>query len=340
MNIAIIGCGAIARIRHAPAVAENLDAVLYAVCDPVRKNADSLAEKYHTKAVYDINDVLSDKQVDAVIVCTPERFHCANVVAALEAGKHVLCEKPLAMNVDEGRKIMEAWQSSGKTLMVAFAQRLYQEHQLARKLLREGVIGKPIAFRTALAHHGVEYATIEAPAPDFFDRKLAGIGDVMLSVGCHRVDLVSYLFDSSIAAVSALTPTIDKRYANGNLIDAADHAMINVEMENGIVGTIWISWCNYGSFEHGTQIYGTEGTIHVGEDPGVVVRKRNGQVQEYSVPEDANAGQKITRHFVAVLNGSETAVCDGMDGLHCLQAMAAVEYSNQEQRRILVSEME
>ena len=102
MNIAIIGCGAIANMRHAPAVDADPGAVLYAVCDPFRPNADALAEKYHTRAVYELDEILADPAVDAVIICTPERFHCANVVAALQAGKHVLCEKPLAMNPAEG----------------------------------------------------------------------------------------------------------------------------------------------------------------------------------------------------------------------------------------------
>ncbi len=339
MKIAIIGCGAIANIRHAPAVSEDPNAELYMVCDPVRKNADALAEKYHTRAVYDIADVLNDKEVDAVIVCTPERFHCANVVAALEAGKHVLCEKPLAMNVEEGNKIIDAWQKSGKRLMVAFSQRLYGGHRMAKELVKEGVIGKPIAFRTVLAHPGVEYATISSPAPDFYDKKLAGIGDVMLSVGCHRIDLVPYLFDSKIKAVNALTPTIDKRYSDGHLIDAADHAMINVELENGVVGTVWISWCCYGAYEHATQIYGTEGLMIIGEGPGIVVKKRGGGERVCEVPADPSSGQQITHHFISVLNGSEIAVCDGYDGQACLLAMEAVKLSDQESRRVAISEL-
>lgn len=339
MKIAIIGCGAIANIRHAPAVAEDPNAQLYAVCDPVKKNADALAEKYQTKAVYDIDDILKDEAVDAVIICTPERFHCANVVAALQAGKDVLCEKPLAMRVEEGKQIMDAWQKSGKHLMVAFSQRLYGAHQLAKKLMEEGAIGKPIAFRTALAHQGVEYATIASPTPDFYDKKLSGIGDVMLSVGCHRVDLVSYLFGSKIAAVNALTPTIDKKYADGSPIDSADHAMINIEMENGVVGTIWISWCCYGGYENATQIYGTEGIMLVGEGPGLVIKKRGGGEQTYEIPADPNAGQKITHHFIASLAGKEAAICDGYDGQNCLIAMEAVKRSNQEQRRIPVCEI-
>ena len=133
MNIAIIGCGAIAKTRHAPAVAVNPDAVLYAVCDQTRANADALAEQYGARAFYDVNEAITDPAVDAVIICTPERFHCTHVVAALEAGKDVLCEKPLAMTPQEGAQILDAWHKSGRRLMVAFAQRLTAEHQLGKK---------------------------------------------------------------------------------------------------------------------------------------------------------------------------------------------------------------
>lgn len=340
MKIAIIGCGAIARNRHAPAVAANPVAELYAVCDPVKSNADTLAEKYSAKAFYDMDALLQDPAVDAVIICTPERFHCANVTAALVAGKDVLCEKPLAMNPAEGAAILQAWQQSGRRLMVAFAQRLNEEHQLAKKLLTEGAIGRPIAFRTELAHKGVEYAAIDGPTPDFYDKRLAGVGDVMLSVGCHRVDLVRYLFDSPIRVVSAMTPTIDKSYADGRPIDAADHAMILAEMENGVRGAIWISWCDYGRPERGTTIYGTDGVMRLYAGPGVVVEKRDGSVQEYEGPKDPHAWLRITDHFIAVLRGDTQPVCDGYDGQACLEAMEAIRRSNAQGRRVLVEQSE
>ncbi len=336
MKVAIIGCGAIAQTRHAPAVAANPDAELYMVCDPVKANADALAAQYHTRAVYDIREVLEDAAVSAVIVCTPERFHCENVVAALQAGKDVLCEKPLAMNTAEGEKIVQAWRESGKRLMVAFGQRLSAGHTLAKQLLKQGKIGKPLTFRTALAHRGAEYAALQAPEADFYDKRLAGIGDVMLSVGCHRMDLIPYLFDTRITAVSAMTSTLDKRYADGRLIGAADHAMIHMELENQMVGSAWISWCDYGETERGSVIYGTEGTMHIYEQPGIVVKKKDGGGEEYTIEQDPREWLRITDHFIAVLAGQAEAVCDGDDGLACLLAMEAVEQSQREARRVAV----
>lgn len=330
MNIAIIGCGAIAVRRHAPAIARHPDAHFYAVCDPVKENADRLAGEYGVKAFYDIGELLADENVDAVHICTPERFHCSNVVAALRAGKHVLCEKPLAMNKKEAEEIVKVWEASGKKLMVAFSQRMYEEHQIAKKLLDEGAIGKPISFRTKLAHRGAEYAGLSGKTDDFYDKRLAGIGNVMLSVGCHRVDLVKYLFGNRIHRVLAYTPTIDKTYADGTPIEAADHAMIIMELENGLSGTMWVSWCAYGEGEVGTYIYGTEGSISIYEKPGVVLRKKDGTVERYETVPNPDEGGIIVSNFLDMLCGREKAADDGYDGLDCMKVLDAVERADKE----------
>ena len=336
-NIAIIGCGAIAARRHAPALASAKNVCFYAVCDPVAEHADSMAGQYGTKAYYDTAGLLRDPAVDAVIVCSPEKYHCANITEALEAGKDVLCEKPLALNVEEGKKIVETWKRSGRMLAVAFSQRMTDEHRIAKKMIEEGAIGKPLAFRTNLAQDGVEYSTILKPSPDYFDRHLKSVGDVMLNVGCHRIDVIPYLFGSKIKSVMASTPTIHKTYADGSLIDAPDHAMIIAELENGMTGSFWISWCNYGEMERSTMIYGTEGTLSLYEKPGIVLRKHREKPQTVPVSFRPEDDFRITWNFADALNGTGEPVADGLDGLNCLIAMDAVKQSARENRKIEIS---
>ena len=338
-NIAIIGCGAIAVKRHAPALAASKDACFYAVCDPVAKNADAMAKQYNTKVYYDIHELLSDDKIDAVIICTPERFHCANIIDALEAGKDVMCEKPLALDAKEGQKIVDAWKKSGRILMVAFSQRLSDAHQLAKKMIDDGVIGKPIAFRSVLAHAGVEYSTIDKPSPDYFDKRLKSVGDVMLNVGCHRIDVIPYLFGSKIKSVMASTPTIDKKFADGSPISAPDHAMIIAELENGLNCMFWISWCDYGEMERNSMIYGTKGSLSVYEGPGIVLRLHGEEPRIFDLPFEPEDDYRITWNFIDTLNGTGTPIADGTDGLNCLIAMAAVTRSAKECRKVSVSEV-
>ncbi|WP_148408952.1 Gfo/Idh/MocA family protein [Murimonas intestini] len=328
MNVAIIGCGAIARKRHAPALSKYEGACFYGVCDPVSENADELAETYHVKAFYDLGTLLSCKEVDAVIICTPERFHMANVIEALRAGKHVLCEKPLALNAGQAEEIVKEWKKTDRMLMVAFSQRTYKVHTMAKQLIREGKIGKPVFFRTNLTQKGVEYTTLAGNQPDFYDKYLKNIGGALLSVGCHRIDLVDYLFDAHIEEVQAFTPTIDKSYADGKKIDAEDHALINAKLSNGLAGLIWISWCNYGEAENETIVYGTNGTLKTFEGKGIRICYKDGSTEEYDTLADHDEYQNITINFLDALTKNKAVIADGLDGCRCMQVIDAVKKSN------------
>lgn len=329
MNIAIIGCGAIARKRHAPVLNRNKNVCFYAVCDVMKKNADELAEKYGVKAFYDIDRLLACKELDAVIICTPERFHKDNVIAALKAGKHVLCEKPLALDGREADEVIKQWKKTDRVLMTAFSQRTYRVHTMAKQMICDGMIGTPIFFRTNLTQKGVEYTTLAGAQPDFYDKYLKNIGGALLSIGCHRIDLVRYLFDAQIQQVQAFTSTIDKRYSNGEKIDAEDHALINAKLSNGLAGMIWVSWSNYGSAENETVVYGTEGTLRTFAGKGIQIEHKDGSIEEFDTSTDYDEYQIITEKFINALSGKEPVLADGMDGYWCMKIIDAAKKSNE-----------
>lgn len=339
MNVGIIGCGGIAVRRHLPVCASYEGVTLYAVCDPVRENADRAAQQYGGKAYYDPEAFFACRELDAVIVCTPERFHKDNVISALRAGKHVLCEKPMSMTQDEALEMYRVWKETDRMLMIAFNMRISKVHVLTKQLLKDGAIGKPIAYRTNLAHAGSESAMISGAAPDFYDRHLRNMGGVMLNVGSHRVDLMDYLFDSPIREVFAETPAIDKKYADGRLIDAEDHAFVIARHENGLEGTLWISWCNYGPMERQTVIYGTEGVLKTYEGKGIVVCKKDGTREEYDTSTEHDEFLDITVNYLDALCGKGTIAADGADGLRCMSALDAILRSGRERRWIEVPEL-
>lgn len=328
MNVAIIGCGAIARRRHAPALSNYRGVCFYAVCDPVKKNADDMAETYQVKPYYDIDTLLSEKELDAVVLCTPERFHKDHVIKALRAGKHVLCEKPLAVNAIQAEEIIKEWKKSDRKLMIAFSQRTYRMHTMAKQLIQDGKIGSPIFFRTNLTQKGAEYTTLAGAQPDFYDKYLKNIGGVLLAVGCHRIDLVDYLFDAHIEAVQAFTPVIDKKYADGRKIDVEDHALINTRLSNGLAGLIWVSWSNYGNAENETVIYGTDGTLRTFEGKGIRICHKDGSEEEFDTSVDYDEYQNITIGFLDALTLEKPMAADGMDGYRCMQVIDAVRESN------------
>ena len=330
MNIGIIGCGGIAVRRHLPVCAAYEGVTLLAVCDPVRENADRAARQFGGKAYYDPGEFFSCKSLDAVIVCTPERFHKDHVIAALRAEKHVLCEKPMSMTQQEAEEMYRVWKQTDRMLMIAFNMRISKVHVLAKQLLQDGAIGKPIAYRTNLAHAGSETAMISGSSPDFYDRNLKNMGGVMLNVGSHRVDLMDYLFDSPITSVFAETPAIDKRYADGHLIDAEDHAFVIARHASGLEGTLWISWCNYGPMERQTVIYGTQGVLRTYEGKGLVLYRKDGTREEYDTAADHDDFLDITVNFLDALCGKGKPAADGADGLRCMRVLDAIRISGRE----------
>ena len=123
VGIAIIGCGGIARNRHIPALSMVPEARLAGFYNRTRARAEECASRYGGKVYESFEEVLSDPQVDAVVVCTAARSHCDYTVRALLAGKHVLCEKPMAVTAKDCEKMVKAAKQSGKKLMISHNQR-------------------------------------------------------------------------------------------------------------------------------------------------------------------------------------------------------------------------
>ncbi len=138
LKIGIIGCGSIAKHRHMPEYHASSGAVIAAVCDINEGRAKGFADLYEAKAYTDYRELLDDTDIDAVSVCTPNYLHAPISVAALNAGKHVLCEKPMATSMEEAQDMIEAAHKNGKKLMIAHNQRFVPSHKKAKELIARG----------------------------------------------------------------------------------------------------------------------------------------------------------------------------------------------------------
>lgn len=144
IRIGVIGCGGIANGKHMPAEKRNPASEMVAFCDIIEERAVKAREDYGTpgSAVYtDYKELLKDKSIDAVLVCTPNCSHCEITVAALNAGKHVLCEKPMAMNYAEAKKMLEARDKAGKVLTIGYQNRFRPDSLYLKRLAEEGTFG-------------------------------------------------------------------------------------------------------------------------------------------------------------------------------------------------------
>ena len=266
IKIGLIGCGKIAQHRHIPEYAANPNVQLVGYYDINQKRAAEVAKKFGGQA-YESLEALLAADIDAVSVCTPNYVHAAQTIAALKAGKHVLCEKPMAGSVQDCEAMLKAARDAGRYLMLGHNQRLAKAHVKARELIESGLIGDIVTFRTTFFHGGPENWSID-PGPNtwFFDKSRALMG-VMADLGIHKTDLVHYLTGQTIVETTAQLSTIDKKYADGRLIDVDDNAICIFRLSGGAVGTMAISWTSYGAEDNSTVLYGTRGIMRLYDDP-------------------------------------------------------------------------
>ena len=327
VKVGIIGCGKIAQVRHIPEYLDNPNAKLTGLYDLNLQRAKDLAEKYDCKFYESIEEMLADPEIDAVSVCVANHVHAEITIAALKAGKHVLCEKPMATKLKDCQMMVDTAEQMSKKLMIGQNQRFAKAHAEAKKLIERGDIGSVLTFKTTFGHGGPETWSVDAgPQNWFFDKKRAAMG-AMADLGVHKTDLIQYLLNDTVEETTAKVTTLDKKDSNGNLIGVDDNAICIYKMKSGIIGTMTASWTYYGEEDNSTIIYGTEGMLKIYHDPKYcieLIRKDGGKVF-YDIDQiqtnDNQTKSGIIDAFVeSVENDTEPAV----PGKSVLSAMKAI----------------
>jgi predicted dehydrogenase len=280
----VIGCGAIAQRRHIPEAVKNERAEVVAVADPARGRANEVGEKIGAAPYTDYKKMLKEADLDAAVVCGPNSLHAPMTIDALKARLHVLVEKPMATTRADAKKMISAARQARKYLMVAMNQRLMPTHVKAKEVLESGRLGRPIAFETSFKHPGPDGWSVDG-AKSWFFKKLPAVMGVTGDLGVHKADLMRWLLGEEFVQVGGVISTLDKRGANGRLIPLDDNAYITLKSRSGVVGSMNISWTNYGGEDNGTTIFCSEGVLKIGKHPdyGVVIERRNGEREFHQV---------------------------------------------------------
>lgn len=271
-GIGIIGCGKIAQVRHIPEYADHPQAKLTGFYDLNKARAAELARRYGGTAYDSVEELLQDPNIHAVSICAANFAHAELTIAALKAGKHVLCEKPMATTLSDCEAMVSAAKEAGKFLMIGHNQRLAKAHALARKLIVDGLIGDIVTFRTTFGHGGPETWSVD-PGKNtwFFDKSRAAMG-AMADLGIHKTDLIQFLTGQQVVRTTARVTTLDKRDGSGNLIGVDDNAICIYEMSGGALGTMTASWTYYGPEDNSTILYGTRGIMRIYDDPAAAIK--------------------------------------------------------------------
>lgn len=200
MKIGVIGCGTIANAQHIPSYMANKKAEIKYFCDIIADRAEAAVKKYGCGiAVTDYNEVLNDPEIEAVSVCTPNRAHSEITIAALKAGKNVLCEKPAARVYSEALEMQKAQHETGKVLNIGVVNRFNKGVNKIKELIDAGELGDIYQVYVSFRAH----RSIPGLGGDFTTKEVAG-GGVMIDWGVHFFDIVMYACgDPKVKTVSA-----------------------------------------------------------------------------------------------------------------------------------------
>ena len=332
IRIGILGCGHIARSRHIPEYASNPDCSLAGYYNPTAAKAEEMAERYGGRVYASAEELLADPGIDAVSVCTSNDAHAALSVAAMRAGKHVLCEKPMACSPEEAEEMLWVSEESGRLLMIGHNQRFLPAHREARVLLEQGAIGRVLGFRSTFAHGGPEMFMQEKDMDSWFFRKeKAGMG-AMADLGVHKIDLIHYLLGERSVRVSARLGTLDKCSGSGDRISVDDNAVCLLETESGALGTVTASWTCYGRPDNSTVLYGSKGVMRLYDDPtrSLILHLADGrEIPGRSGPMDFRAPSGVIDCWIESIKAGKVLQADARSALDAMKTVFAAIRSSE-----------
>lgn len=326
---AVLGSAGIARRRTIPeGIAKACNAELTAVYDVNREANAEVAAQFGAAACASGDELLAS-DADIVYIATPAWLHCGQVLRAAAAGKHVLCEKPLGMTVDEGAQMLKACADAGVKLGTGFMMRFHAQHQAALRLVRDGQMGIPVLGRAQLSCWYPPIANAWRQSPE------QGGGGSLMDLGGHCIDLLEMFFGRA-RSVMCLTDSLVQAYDN------EDTAVVLLEFESGAKGVVD---CLFNvpdaSSRNRLELYGSlgsilaEGTIGQGEagimtahleaaSGGYAAQQERGIDGGFVIsPEPVNMYRAEVEAFSqAVLAGTDAPV-SGEDGCWSQKVLAA-----------------
>ncbi|MGI8550496.1 MAG: Gfo/Idh/MocA family protein [Dehalococcoidia bacterium] len=325
LNWAIRGTGRFAERRIVPALQKAHGCRLIAVISRDRGRAEAFASEQGIQRAYDgLQSALQDPAIEAVWVATPHALHREAVLALARAGRHVLCEKPLATTVANARAMVDACHHAGVALGTGFHLRHHPLHIEARRLVRDGDAGQIIA---AEAEWSLRPGPPTASAAWRQDREVAG-GGIVTGTGVHAIDLLRYVLDDEIETVSAI---IDRVPNSGSEVDSLENAAVCLlQFRRGTMATVR---CLRGVHEptNDLRIAGREATLRVrqslDEQTRGALEARGCDSRLSGVPAGADLFALEAEAFAQAVAGGRDPNASGLDGLRAVEATVAIYQS-------------
>jgi predicted dehydrogenase len=293
----VVGVGDIARKRVIPAILAEPESELYGLLTRDARKAEAYPGAQAWSA---LDDALPDGAFDAVYIAAPVSLHAPFALAALRAGKHVLCEKPMAMNYAEAQNMVRAGTEAGRLLGVAYYRRLYPKLLRLRELLQQGAIGQPVLAEANC--HG------SLPPPErawLLDPAMAG-GGPLYDTACHRIDVFNFLFGAPVKVAALLSNAVHH-------LPVEDSATVLIDYPNGTRGVVDVRWNSRVDRDH-FRITGAEGEIDLSplNGPQLRIRTLGGERIE-NLPPHSNLHYPIVSNFASAISGRAGLTCTAAD---------------------------
>lgn len=277
----VVGIGDITRKRVLPAILAEPRSRLASIVtrDPAK------ATPYGVRTWASLEDALAESDADAVYVATPVFLHAQQTIASLRAGKHVLCEKPMALNYAEACSMHAAAEETGRLLGIAYYRRLYPKINRALELVRAGAIGQ-VVFAEATSH---DWLDSDGARSWLTDPKMA-VGGPLYDIASHRIDAMNYLFGKPAKATGHLSTLVRQ-------FDVEDNATVLIEYETGVRGMVDVRWHSRIARDE-FRIRGTDGELDLTPLNGPALIHPGGRED---LPPHANLHYPCVENFVAAV---------------------------------------
>jgi predicted dehydrogenase len=335
VRFGLVGAGEIGRLRAA-ALRNVPGCRLEAVADADPSRAQAAARSGGGDSFEDYRRMLAESALDAVIVSTPPQHHETIALAALEAGKHVLCEKPLAPGVAGCRRILESARHRGLTVATGFNQRYFPAVQFVKQLLERGELGQLRHVKAYAGHSGLN----EFRQPWEHDSQVVG-GGTLMDNGIHLIDHVCFLVGEIDEVFGFASSQI------WNLNGSEDNGFALLRGEHGRVATLHSSWSEWRGYRFSIEAFGDRGMARASygpmtatavrlDRPGGVARRETKRYPWIAVREKLSGWQSTVRltfeqelrDFLGLLEGRPGSIADGVAGLRAVEIAHAVYASS------------
>lgn len=327
IRVGVAGTGAVSQLVHLPLLTERDDVVLVAVSDADEAKAGAIGRRFGVDRVLGDEALLTDEEVQAVLICTPNHLHESQAVAALEAGKHVLVERPLALSSAGCRRVLDAARASECTVMVGMSHRFRPDVSALRAFVAGGELGRPYAARVAWMNRKVPLRR-----GTWRQRPEQAGGGALMDLGVQSLDLALWLLDSPrVRRVSAVLSRDE--------YEVEDAATLLAETADGIALSVEVSWSFFGSEDrHYARVLGTDGSGSL--PPLEVFKQLGGRPMEVTpkqppLPSGSapymNAYRREIDHFLRTAKGEGNG--DLPEEQEHLMAVIEAVYRSSEERR-------